>query len=149
MRAFSALLLLFVVPLACLSGVSAAEAPAQVYRGATVLTVSRGEIRDADFVVQDGKFLAVGKRGESAIPSKAQIHNLDGKVVIPGLVDTHSHIGIYPRPAVEAHQDGNEMTGPVQAGIRASTRSGPTIPASAWLWRAASPPPTSCPAAAT
>ncbi len=119
MRAFSALLLLFVVPLACLSGVSAAEAPAQVYRGATVLTVSRGEIRDADFVVQDGKFLAVGKRGESAIPSKAQIHNLDGKVVIPGLVDTHSHIGIYPRPAVEAHQDGNEMTGPVQAGIRA------------------------------
>ncbi len=53
------------------------------------------------------------------MPAGARIHNLDGKVVIPGLVDTHSHIGIYPRPAVEAHQDGNEMTGAVQAGIRA------------------------------
>ena len=74
---------------------------------------------DADLVVQDGKFVAVGKRGEVAIPAGAEVHHLDGKVVIPGLVDTHSHIGIYPRPAVEAHQDGNEMTGAVQAGIRA------------------------------
>ena len=96
------------------------------------MTVSRGEIRDADFVVQDGKFLAVGQRGEVAIPAGAEIHNLDGKVVIPGLVDTHSHIGIYPRPAVEAHMDGNEMTGAVQAGIRRSTPSGRTIPASSW-----------------
>jgi len=83
------------------------------------LTVGRGEITDADFVVQDGKFVAVGKRGEVAIPAGSDVHHLEGKVVIPGLVDTHSHIGIYPRPAVEAHQDGNEMTGAVQAGIRA------------------------------
>jgi imidazolonepropionase-like amidohydrolase len=115
------------VPLALLPVILAAsssvafpsEGPADVYRGATVMTVSLGEITDADFIVRDGKFAAVGKRGEVAIPEGSQVHHLEGKVVIPGLVDTHSHIGIYPRPAVEAHQDGNETTGPVQAGIRA------------------------------
>jgi imidazolonepropionase-like amidohydrolase len=45
--------------------------------------------------------------------------DLAGKTIIPGLVDTHSHIGIYPRPAVPANSDGNEMSGPVQPGLRA------------------------------
>ncbi len=116
MRTFTILLCL---PLMLLARAAIGAEPAQVYRGATVLTVTRGEIADADFVVQDGKFVTVGKRGEVAIPDGSVVHHLDGKLVIPGLVDTHSHIGIYPKPAVEAHADGNEMTGPVQAGIRA------------------------------
>ena len=91
----------------------------RVFRGATVLTVSRGEIADADLVVRVGKIVAVGKRGEVDVPEGAEVIDLAGKVVIPGLVDTHSHIGIYPRPQIEAHADGNEMTGPVQSGIRA------------------------------
>src|SRR5947208_7125896 len=39
--------------------------------------------------------------------------------IMPGLVYTHSHIGIYPRHSVPANGDGNEMTGPVQPGLRA------------------------------
>src|SRR5262249_47560579 len=42
-----------------------------------------------------------------------------GKTIIPGLVDTHSHVGIYPKPAVPAHSDGNEGSGAVQSGLRA------------------------------
>ena len=113
MRAFTTLLCL---PLTLVASLARGAEPAQVFRGATVLTVTRGEIADADFVVQDGKFVALGKHGEVEVPAGSQVHHLDGKVVIPGLVDTHSHIGIYPRPQVEAHQDGNEMTGAVQAG---------------------------------
>ncbi len=40
-------------------------------------------------------------------------------MIIPGLVDSHSHIGVYPRPSVEAHSDGNEMTGAAQPALRA------------------------------
>ena len=108
---------------AILSGILGPSAfgdePAQVYRGATVLTVARGEIADADLVVREGRFIAVGNRGEVAIPEGAEVLNLEGKFVIPGLVDTHSHIGIFPKPSIEANADGNETSGPVQSGIRA------------------------------
>jgi imidazolonepropionase-like amidohydrolase len=95
------------------------DKPPVVFRGATVLTVSHGEISQAELVVSGGKILAIGRRGEVAIPDGASIHDVSGKVIIPGLVDTHSHIGIYPRPSIEAHRDGNEMTGAVQPGLRA------------------------------
>jgi len=112
----------FAILLALLSPLQVAlgeEEVPRVYRGATVLTVSGPEIANADLVVSGGKIIAVGKRGEVKIPDDAEIHDLAGKVIIPGLVDTHSHIGVYARPGIEAHSDGNEMSGPVQSGIRA------------------------------
>ena len=94
-------------------------------------TASGAEIPGADLVVEGGKIAAVGPTGEVAVPDGAEVVDLAGKVVIPGLVDTHSHIGIYPRPSIEAHSDGNEMTGAVAAGASArSTPSGPATPAS-------------------
>src|SRR5262249_39752572 len=69
-----------------------ADEAARVYRGATVLTVTKGEIADADLVVKDGKIAEVGKRGEVKVPEGAEVIDLKGMLVIPGLVDTHSHI---------------------------------------------------------
>ncbi|KAG1363050.1 hypothetical protein G6F61_013939 [Rhizopus arrhizus] len=43
-----------------------------------------------------------------------------GKWVTPGLIDVHSHLGVYPRPGVGAHSDGNEMTAPVPATVWAA-----------------------------
>src|SRR5262249_54756370 len=70
-------------------------------------------------VVQGGRILAVGPEGQVKIPEGAVVRDLSGKTIIPGLVDTHSHVGIFARPGVSAHQDGNERTGPVQPGLRA------------------------------
>ena len=42
---------------------------------------------------------------------------LTGKWVTPGLIDVHSHLGVYPSPGVKAHSDGNEMTAPVTANV--------------------------------
>src|SRR5262249_11041066 len=51
-----------------------------------------------------------------------------GQHIIPGLVDTHSHIGIFGRPNTPAHSDGNEASGPVQSGIRALDATWPDCP---------------------
>jgi imidazolonepropionase-like amidohydrolase len=90
-----------------------------VYRGARIYTAAGPVIEHGDLVVQKGKILAVGAEGKVAIPKGSVIRDVTGKTIIPGLVDTHSHIGIFQRPAVSAHQDGNEGSGPVQPGLRA------------------------------
>src|SRR5262245_49543008 len=115
---------------ACLAALAACDegqAPV-VFRGATVLTVSHGEIADADLVIDKGKIVSVGKRGQVDLPANAQIQDVSGKVIIPGLVDTHSHIGIHARPSIDAHSDGNESSGAVQPGIRAVDAIWPSDP---------------------
>src|SRR5579885_1116412 len=85
---------------------------AVIYTGAGDKPIARGTL-----IVRGGKVEAVADGGE--VPAGAEVRDLKGAVVIPGLVDSHSHIGIYPKPAVPAHADGNEMSGPVQPGGRA------------------------------
>jgi imidazolonepropionase-like amidohydrolase len=88
-------------------------------RGAKIHTASGPIIARGTLVIHKGKILAVGDVDKVPIPKNAIVRDVAGKVIIPGLVDTHSHVGIFPRPRVSAHQDGNEMTGPVQPGLRA------------------------------
>src|SRR5207253_8317888 len=79
-------------------------------------------------VVLKGKILDVGSEDTVKIPAGAQVRDVTGKVIIPGLVDTHSHIGIFGRPSTGAAADGNEMTGPVQPGLRAIDAIDPNDP---------------------
>ncbi|MEI7685398.1 MAG: amidohydrolase family protein [Planctomycetota bacterium] len=90
-----------------------------VLRGATIHTVSGPVIQNGVIVVVKGKIAGIGMADKVPTPKNAIIRDVTGKVIIPGLVDTHSHVGIFPRPNSPAHQDGNEMTGPVQPGLRA------------------------------
>src|SRR5271166_3647867 len=103
------------------------EAPI-VYRGARIHTVAGPVIERGVLVVHKGKIIAVGPDGTVAIPPGAVVRDVSGKTIIPGLVDTHSHIGIFGRPGVAAHADGNEMTGPVQPGLRAIDAINPDDP---------------------
>jgi imidazolonepropionase-like amidohydrolase len=99
---------------------AAEDSPAVLaIRGARILPVEGDPIDDGVLVIRDGKIAAIGPNG-TEIPAGAVVRDLPaGTVIIPGLVDSHSHIGIYPRPGVPAHSDGNEMSGPVQGGLRA------------------------------
>src|SRR5262245_452364 len=90
-----------------------------VLRGARILPVAAPPIDRGVLVIQDGKIVAVGSADLVQVPDGADVQDLEGRVIIPGMVDTHSHIGIYPRPSVPANADGNEMSGPVQPGLRA------------------------------
>ena len=99
-----------------------------VYRGARIHTASGPVIERGVMVVMKGKILDVGSEEEVKIPKNAKVQDMSGKVIIPGLVDTHSHIGIFGRPAGPHAADGNESTGPVQPGLRAIDAINPNDP---------------------
>jgi len=84
-------------------------------RGATLLIGNGERLEDADVLMQEGKLVAVGKNLRA--PAGAQIIEARGKWVTPGLIDVHSHLGVYPAPGVAAHSDGNEATAPSTAQV--------------------------------
>jgi imidazolonepropionase-like amidohydrolase len=67
-------------------------------------------------VISGGKIQAVG--AGAAAPADATVIDASGEFVLPGLVDPHSHLGVYSLPGLQANSDGNEMTGDVQAQVR-------------------------------
>jgi imidazolonepropionase-like amidohydrolase len=102
--------------------------PVYAYKGARIHTCAGPVIERGTLLVQQGKVLAVGAEKDIVIPPGAVVRDVTGKTIIPGLVDTHSHIGIFGRPATGASADGNEMTGPVQPGLRAIDAINPDDP---------------------
>lgn len=64
-----------------------------VFVGAHLIPISSAPIEDGVLIVRDGKIEAIGERGGLAIPDGAQIVDLTGHVLMPGLVCTHSHVG--------------------------------------------------------
>lgn len=80
------------VLLLCAVTAYAQERP-QAFVGAQIITVTGAPIPNGVLIVQRGKIVAVGPSGSTAIPSDAERYDVTGKILMPGLVDTHSHIG--------------------------------------------------------
>lgn len=93
---------------------------------ATVLTGTGQRLDDADVLLRDGRIAAVG-RGLDA-PADAQRVDARGKWITPGIIDIHSHLGVYASPAVNAHSDGNEATAPVTPNVWAEHSVWPQDP---------------------
>lgn len=65
---------------------------AVVFRGAKAITMKGHEIiENADVVVRDNRIVGVGARGSVPVPDGAKVIDVSGKVIMPGLVDTHYH----------------------------------------------------------
>ena len=94
--------------------------------GATIFTGTGEKIDGGVVLIRDGKIEAVG----AAIvpPASYDVIDAAGKFVTPGLIDAHSHLGVYPSPAVPAHSDGNELTDPNTAGVWAEHSVWPQDP---------------------
>ena len=101
-------------------------APATAIVGANVLTATGQEIDGGTVVFADGRIQAVGK--DAPVPPGATVVDGRGKWVTPGVIDAHSHLGVYPTPSVSARSDGNELTDPNTAGVWAEHSIWPQDP---------------------
>jgi len=100
----AAILLLVAMP-------SAGLADTRAFVGAKIIPVDGDPIDDGTLLVIDGAIGAVGARDEIRIPDEAEVVELEaGAVIMPGIVDTHSHIG---------DVSGADRSGPIQPEARA------------------------------
>ncbi len=91
-----------------------ASAPVLI-RNATILTGTGEQLNNMSILLENGKITAMGAALEA--PADAQVLDGRGKWVSPGLIDVHSHLGVYPSPAHEANADGNEVSDPNTAQV--------------------------------
>ena len=96
-----------------------------------VMTITQGTIEPGTVLVEGGRIVAIGK--EVTIPEDAEIFDATGKVVMPGLIDAHCHVGIFPEGLGWEYSDGNEMTDPITPHLRALDAVHPQDPAFAEL----------------
>src|SRR5271170_6444037 len=102
------------------------SSPALLIQGAVVLTGTGERIDGADILVENGRISAVG-RGLSP-PAGARIIAAQGRWVTPGIIDIHSHLGVYASPATKGLDDGNEATSPNTANVWAEHSIWPQDP---------------------
>jgi imidazolonepropionase-like amidohydrolase len=87
-------------------------APPVVIRGATLMLATGRTIPHGTLILDKGHIAAVAE-GDLPAPSGAVIIDGAGKFVTPGLIDTHSHLGVYPTLQTAVSADENEMSEPV------------------------------------
>lgn len=104
----------------------AQQAPATLIRGATILTGAGTRIDGGDVLIVNGRLEAVGR--DLTAPANAVVIDAQDRWVTPGLIDVHSHLGVYPSPGINAHNDGNEMTDPVTPNVWAEHAVWPQDP---------------------
>jgi imidazolonepropionase-like amidohydrolase len=85
--------------------------------GGRVVPIEGAPFRDGVILVEDGAIRALGP--DVRVPDGAERVDAAGKVVLPGLVDAHTHLGVHEEAEGWAGDDTNEMTDPVTPHVRA------------------------------
>ncbi|WP_395344255.1 amidohydrolase [Ningiella sp. W23] len=97
-----------------------------VISNVTILDGIGGKIEEGAILLEDGKITEVSD--DVSVPSDAIEIDGTGKWVTPGIIDNHSHLGVYPSPGTHSHSDGNEMTSPVTPEVWAEHSIWPQDP---------------------
>ena len=102
----------------------ALDGPRILLRGGRVMTAT-GVIYERADVLFQGDIIAVGPKLDDA---DAKVIDVAGKTITPGIIDTHSHLGVYPAPGTEGNSDGNEMVAPTTPQVRSADGYWPQDP---------------------
>ncbi|MEN3008079.1 amidohydrolase [Pseudothermotoga sp.] len=86
-----------------------------LFKNATVIPITSQPFV-GDVLVEDGKIKKVGQIRSSR---SFEMIDLTGKFLLPGFIDAHAHIGLYPEGLGPTESEGNEMTDPVTAHLQA------------------------------
>ena len=97
------------VVVALLTTACQAQEKHYAFVGARLIPIVGDEIENGVLVVKNGKITHVGRTSEVSIPAGAQRIDARGKTIMPGLVDTHNHIGGI---------GGGDGSGPIQPDVR-------------------------------
>ena len=105
--------------LACLPFITPSWSCGQdiVVRGETVYTMAGEPLSDGIVVVRDGRIVQVGTASQVVIPDELPV--ISAKVVVPGLIDAHSTVGLSGMYNVPHDQDQLEHSEPIQPALRA------------------------------
>ncbi len=95
-------------------------------RGAEIWTAAGRIIHEGEILIRDGKIAEVGKKIDAPT---AEVIDVREKFVTPGLIDAHSHIGVYPSVAMRGVSDGNEWVKPITGYAWAEKAVWPQDPA--------------------
>ena len=80
-------------------------------RGGKILTGTGEELEGVDILIRDNMIQEISKAINPG--SDALFIDAEGKWITPGIIDIHSHMGVYPAPSLRSNSDGNEATSPV------------------------------------
>lgn len=95
--------------LAIATTVATAQDRPTAFTNARIITISGATIERGTVVIHNGKIVSVGDAATARIPNGALTIDATGKTIMPGLVDTHSHVG---------GAAGADGTSPIQPDIR-------------------------------
>src|SRR3954467_2054116 len=97
-----------------------------VIRNVNLLTAAGPMVRNGAILLQNGKIAAIGATVNA--PADALVIDGGGKYVTPGIIDDHSHLGVYAAPGGNALSDGNEATSPTTPQVWAEHSVWPQDP---------------------
>lgn len=80
------------------------------YVGAKIIPIVGKPIENGFLVFHEGKIISVGEAKNTILTADTKVVDVRGKVIMPGLVDSHSHIG---------EVSGGDLSDPIQPEVRA------------------------------
>ncbi len=78
-----------------------------ILKGGTILTITHGTVENGTIIIRGGKIVAIGK--EIAVPVGVPVLDMSGKFVMPGIIDTHTHVAFDITEIGESEKGGDSV----------------------------------------